>query len=389
MKTFCPKGKIHGPILPMFILQKKLTFGAKTVYAILCDYAAENDHCWPSQATLANRLSCSVSSIKNYLGELVRENLIIIKREQYRSSVYYLLTPESNSSTQETTFDDIEPKNDYAQPKFGYLNTLKKQKKENITPLSPKVKAESAASVACRTPRTPSAGGVSSSLHDFEDTWALYPKKEAKGFARMAWFKLLRSGQLPALPEIHAAIRRFADSESWQREQGRFIPQMGNWLRGQRWLDSFPSAEMDETAQDRATLQAIRAIEEREQRLTEQYEAKRAKLRPLFDAFAAKFPPLADDAMPFGIWQYLHSQNSAPSAADVPPENTLGIIEFLNKFRRCRPTTAFPAKLARLSAGHEATPNCHQVGTLLENLPAFFPKGKGCGQSEHYAMAYA
>ena len=59
----------------------------------------------------------------------------------------------------------------------------------------------------------------------------MYPKKEAKGFARLAWLQLLRSGELPPLAELHAAIRRFASSESWQREQGRFVPQMGNWLR--------------------------------------------------------------------------------------------------------------------------------------------------------------
>ena len=90
METFAPKGNIRGPILPQFVLQMSITFGAKTMYAILCDYAADKDHCWPSQTTLAKRLSCSISSVKNYLAELVREKLISIKREQYRSSVYYL-----------------------------------------------------------------------------------------------------------------------------------------------------------------------------------------------------------------------------------------------------------------------------------------------------------
>ena len=86
----------------------------------------------------------------------------------------------------------------------------------------------------------------------------MYPKKEAKGFARMAWLKLSRSGQLPSLPELHAAIRRFAASEGWQREQGRFVPQMGNWLRGQRWLDPLPLAEQAEAAQNQSALRALR-----------------------------------------------------------------------------------------------------------------------------------
>ena len=149
---------------------------------------------------------------------------------------------------------------------------------------------------------------MSSFLPDFENVWALYPKKEAKGFARIAWLKLSRSGQLPPLTELHAAIRRFASSESWQREQGRFVPQLGNWLRGQRWLDPLSPAEVAEMAQRQTALEASRLREEQEQRLKEQKDAEKARLRPLFDAFAAKFPPVANDAMPFGIWQYLHSQ---------------------------------------------------------------------------------
>ena len=63
METFAPKGKIFGPILPQFILEKRITLGAKVMYALLCNYASEKDHCWPSHATLASRLSCSIIMI--------------------------------------------------------------------------------------------------------------------------------------------------------------------------------------------------------------------------------------------------------------------------------------------------------------------------------------
>ena len=225
-------------------------------------------------------------------------------------------------------------------------------------------------------------------LPDFESVWTLYPKKEAKGFARMAWLKLSRSGQLPSLPELHAAIRRFAASEGWQREQGRFVPQMGNWLRGQRWLDPLPRAEQAEAAQKQSALHARHVREEQEQRLQAQKDAERARLRPLFDAFAAKFPPIANDAMPFGIWQYLHSQNRAPSADDVPPENSLGIIEFLNEFKRRRQTADFLTKRLPLNARREVGTPCRSVGEILRSLPVsrFFPGGE---QPERAAFAYA
>lgn len=388
METFAPKGNIYGPILPQFVLQMSITFGAKTMYAILCDYAADKDHCWPSQATLAKRLSCSISSVKNYLAELVRAKLISIKREQYRSSVYYLLRPEELTKKQETHFADKQSEAGCHETKSGYLNNLSKQRKEKYSPLSPHMPGETVNPVR-RMVRTPTAGGVSSSLPDFESVWAMYPKKEAKGFARMAWLKLVRSGQLPSLPELHAAIRHFASSENWQREQGRFVPQLGNWLRGQRWLDSVrPSGQTgQERTQDLRKI--MQAREEREQRQHEAWSANKARLRPEFEAFAAKFPPVANDAMPFGIWLHLHSQNRAPSADDVPPGNTLSISEFLQDYKRRRQTVEYRMQreaplLVRKNGGNP----CRSVGEILKGMGAAFRGENAFSASDLPITAY-
>ncbi|WP_291447717.1 helix-turn-helix domain-containing protein [Desulfovibrio sp.] len=381
METFAPKGKICGPILPQFILEKSITFGAKVMYALLCNYASEKDHCWPSHATLAARLSCSVSSIKNYLTELVRENLISVRREKYRSSVYYLLCPKNFTNAQRTNSISKQSEVVHHEAKSGYINNLNKKNKETNSPLPP-VAREEPQSSPCSP--APAAGGVSSPVLDFENVWNLYPKKEAKGFARLAWLKLLRDGQLPPLSELHAAIRRFAASESWQREQGRFVPQLGNWLRGQRWLDPLPPAEQPEQQQGKDLHQVILAHEEREQRQHEQWNANKARLRPLFDAFAAKFAPSANNAMSFGMWLHLHSQNLAPSAPDVPPKNALGIVEFMNEFKRKAQTAAYrenhgTSQAIRREAG---TSECSPLGELLKTLPSvarFFQTGTRSG----------
>jgi len=194
METFAPKGKIFGPILPQFILEKRITLGAKVMYALLCNYASEKDHCWPSHATLASRLSCSISSVKNYLAELVRENLIAIRKEHYRSSVYYLIRPEHNDSAVESNSERSKRVFTCNKSNSGYINNFNKQNQEKNTPLPPKTTKE--------TPQptdlsAPSAGCGISSEQDFENVWNLYPKKEAKGFARLAWFRLARCGQLP------------------------------------------------------------------------------------------------------------------------------------------------------------------------------------------------
>lgn len=381
METFAPKGKICGPILPQFILEKSITFGAKVMYALLCSYASEKDHCWPSHATLAARLSCSVSSVKNYLTELVRENLIAIRREKYRSSVYYMLCHQECINIQRTNVDSKQLEFVHHKAKSGYINTLNKKNKEKNSPLPP-VASDQPQSSPCSP--APAAGGVSSPVQDFESVWNLYPKKDAKGFARLAWFKLLRDGQLPPLEKIHAAIRRFAASEGWQREQGRFVPQLGNWLRGQRWLDPLPPAEQPEQQQGKDLHQVILAHEEREQRQHEQWNANKARLRPLFDAFAAKFAPSANNAMSFGMWLHLHSQNLAPSASDVPPANALGIVEFMNDFKRKAQTAAYRENHGTSQANRReaGTSECRPLGELLKTLPSivrFFQTGTRSG----------
>ena len=370
METFAPKGKICGPILPQFVLEKPITLGAKVMYALLCNYASEKDHCWPSHATLAARLSCSVSSVKNYLTELVRENLIAIRREKYRSSVYYLLCPQTLRSTRkvETSYNQPEVAHDEAN--FGYINTLNKKNKEKNPPLPPVATKQP----QCSSSSVPAAGGVSSPAQDFESIWNIYPKREAKGFARSAWLQLLRSGQLPPLAEIHSAIQRFAASESWQREQGRFVPQMGNWLRGQRWLDSTPTAKQVEERPNMALRQKMQARKEQERQIQEQQNERKERVRPLFEAFAAKFPPLGNGAMAFGLWLHLHSQSIAPSASDVPPENILGIVEFMNEFKRKAQHTAYREKYTTAQAirDESKTSECRPLSECLKKLPSLF-----------------
>jgi hypothetical protein len=122
-------------------------------------------------------------------------------------------------------------------------------------------------------------------------------------------------------------------TESWQREHGRYVPQMGNWLRGQRWLDALSPAD-ERNLQEKEALQALQREEvARKARCKEESE----RLRSFYDAFAAKFTGqrnVHSEAMAFGTWKYLYSRFNGPSAADVPDDNGLDIIAFLNSFKR-------------------------------------------------------
>ena len=356
------------------------------MYALLCNYASDNDRCWPSQAKLAARLSCSVSSVKKYLAELVGIKLVHVRREQYRSSVYYMLEPAhmKGNSSEATKSDSQAAKptcrqadSACPQPKVGYINTLNKLREIQNPPLPP---ARSTLPEVTPSPLPSVLGGVS--VSDFEKAWELYPKKEAKGLARSAWLRLQREGLLPPLSRIESSIRHFMTLETWQREQGRFVPQMSNWLRGQRWLDASVMAAAKETETAQRAADALQTMQREEENRKTVQDKEREALRPCFDAFAEKFqiydkPWLRP--MAFGLWMYLHSAHRAPTPADIPADNQLGIVEFLQAFkRRCEEAAwrkpAVPERTAQTALGSFTLPRGNKLtafGALLPHHPMF------------------
>ena len=69
----------------------------------------------------------------------------------------------------------------------------------------------------------------------FDVFWSEYPKKMNKSMAVKAWVKLKPDSEL--LNKIMEGLARWKQSESWQRDNGRFIPYPASWLNGRRWED--------------------------------------------------------------------------------------------------------------------------------------------------------
>jgi hypothetical protein len=69
----------------------------------------------------------------------------------------------------------------------------------------------------------------------FDAVFAEYPRQTAKAKALRFWQQLQPdAGTQQAMLQ---AIRAWRVDPSWQREQGRFIPQLWKWLRDKRWQD--------------------------------------------------------------------------------------------------------------------------------------------------------
>ena len=315
-ETFRPRGNISGPILPRYALTLKISLGAKMLYTLLCDYAGDKDHCWPSQATLARLLGCSVSSIKTYLRELAGQRLIAVELRECRSSTYYLLKPSFLSARAGQS------NSDGGEANSGYItNCRKKETNYPPTPTPPTAKEPP----STRQPRR-GVGDFFSANNAFESIWNAYPRKEAKELARAVWHRLWRQGAI-RIEALMESLRRFCRSDGWNREHGRYVPQLVNWLRGQRWLDELPSSPAAVATDHDAKVRAWDAAQERRQA-----DPDLEAVRPQFEAFLARFRDTRLRGPAWGLWTLLHKAGRAPQAHDVA-DASASPLDFLRQWR--------------------------------------------------------
>jgi hypothetical protein len=71
----------------------------------------------------------------------------------------------------------------------------------------------------------------------FDAFWMRYPRKVGKKAALAKWKALKRSGHLPPLEKVLAAVESQKTWDQWQRDEGQFIPHPTTWLNEGRWDD--------------------------------------------------------------------------------------------------------------------------------------------------------
>jgi len=324
----------------------KISMGAKMVYSVLCDHARDKDHCWPSHDSISKALNASVSSVKNWLNELRDNKLIAIDRRSYHSSRYYMLRPaHSCNSAATNALRPNRPKSDRFGQNLATEKNVKKELKENTSPFPP-----ASASVSPPTRQTASPrqgrGDFLSVNRIFERFWAAYPKKEAKELARAVWHRLWRQGLLPDLEVMLKALERFRASAQWLKEHGRFVPQLVNWLKGQRWLDEdqgtalLSPEEQGRLEQAQKTMELFKA---EQQEVSRQIALERTQFLPVFEEFLSCFPDgskLVQDNQDkllqdkqygpvWAAWIALNKKGQAPKASDVPIGYDRSVLDFL------------------------------------------------------------
>ena len=84
-----------------------------------------------------------------------------------------------------------------------------------------------------------SAKASSVYTEEFEKFWEVYPRKMAKKDA----FKAFKKVNVP-LQTLIDAVNAQAESDAWQRDNGRYIPYPATWLNQGRWDDILEQKEV-------------------------------------------------------------------------------------------------------------------------------------------------
>lgn len=102
-----------------------------------------------------------------------------------------------------------------------------------------------------RTPLPPGPSLPEYSM-EFEQLWDLYPRKEAKESAWIAFKGAKAAHQYPGNPIVMPIVAQWLDSPRWQEEGGKFVPMLANWINGRRWEDKFTGPPRELTPEEKA-----------------------------------------------------------------------------------------------------------------------------------------
>ncbi len=270
MEAFVPTQQRGNFIMtPQFILETKtLAQGAKTVFAVLASFARSRSYCYPSQDTIANKAGASKNSIRAWLNQLVEHGFLKIAKNENGKNVYHLFCPKDKdkqeNQSQEAIANFDSPIAKFA-PEVNNINKINQIPPYNNTSLSSAIKNTNLRD-----------GGGEIVNFSFENFWNVYPRKENKEKARISFYKQLNTNNLPKFSIFQKAIDFFKDTAQWQREHGRFIPQLHNFIFDKRWEDWTEEYQKADKCKQPTAPPKLESLEERRKRNIE-FEQEKEK----------------------------------------------------------------------------------------------------------------
>jgi hypothetical protein len=205
--------EVRFSIVPEWVIDADISDRAVRVYAILARYAdSETLQAFPSRETLAKRARCHWRSIDRAIDELVKLGAVT-KTHRKNGDAY-----QSNIYTLRRVLPRVSPPTDTGDG--GVL-----------TPQS--LPTDTAGNLTITTELEPLKQEPLNDISEqFNQFWAIYPRKKGKGQAIKAFEKALLKTDLET---ILAGVEAYKEYEDMYDPQ--FIAHPTTWLNGERWDD--------------------------------------------------------------------------------------------------------------------------------------------------------
>ncbi len=308
MKAFIPKNDARGFIMPNFIFEDfELNCGSKMLFSTLCDYARDKNYCYPSLKTLADRLNVSLNTLKTWLQQLVEQGYVKT-RKTLRGLTFFLYGPLKffkKVSKFDTTKNSTSCNNNEKQSKMSkndekpsnFDTEVNVNNQSNLIPPNP---PKSTQEKPTEKEKQYTKTNTGCEYIPFEEIWKIYPRKENYVKAKKAFFHARKKSTLPSLDFFKEAVAHFLKDAKWIKENGRFIPQLHNFLNDLRWkeYEEYLSARQEiEQNYKSSVVPFSESLDERTERhkhlkLEEEKEAeKKEMLSKAWEEFSKNFIP--------------------------------------------------------------------------------------------------
>lgn len=224
---------------------KDLSSTAKLLYAEITSLCSKSGECWASNEYFSNLYSTSERTISRLLKLLKDKNYISIeliyksksKEIEKRAIKLANLGIDKNVERYRQKCQEGIDKNVFypidKNVQENNINNINNTSINNIPPIIPH-----------RRCIVDKKGNI-----QFDYFWKLYPRKEKKSNAK-SWFEKNKiSDELFSL--IISKLELFKKTESWNKDDGKYIPYAITWLNQKRWEDEIKLTESKEEENER------------------------------------------------------------------------------------------------------------------------------------------
>jgi len=198
--------ELRFSMIPEWIIDSGVSDKAIRLYCVLARYADNETHrAFPSRETLAKRMGCHAKSVDRAASELLKIGAVTKKQRHNSSLVYTLMMSRGVDTDVQGVVTPVSRGVDTD----VHLTITTELEPSNIEPLN----------------------DINAQFNEF---WAVYPRKKGKGQARKAFEKALEKTDLQTILDgVHAYIANDV------MDDPQFIAHPSTWLNGERWEDEY------------------------------------------------------------------------------------------------------------------------------------------------------